>query len=286
MPSLRISGDETSRSKTCGYLILGLTFCGVLGIIFYQKKLRTALKVLRESSQFVSEHPRMILVSLGFTAAFQTVLCFTLLTLGLIVTQKSLVVPESGFYGSIDWDPAMRNQFLLLGFWFIWTWDLLNGLEAVLVSHVCQNWFAKSDRASAWDSFRVTFIYHFGSVVFGSFLSAILESTQLILNTLQEQLRIQGLTKHQQIFQNYLLRCLQCTVNVMQQILRMVNESSYILIAMKGENYITSATEAADIVYSQSSYYLISQGLSKLYSVLGRLLIAILAVLITSTQID
>lgn len=67
-------------------------------------------------------------------------------------------------------------------------------------------------------------------------------------------------------------------IDFMTTIMKFINENTYIVVAMKGENYTTSAKIVSEILMSKSSYFIFSQTLSNLFSILGRILIAFICI--------
>lgn len=88
---------------------------------------------------------------------------------------------------------------------------------------------------SLWRSFR----YHLGSLAFGSLLVAIIQMIRVILEYIDHKLK----GSENQVAK-FILKCLKCFFWCLEKCMKFLNKNAYILIAVYGKNFCTSAKNA------------------------------------------
>uniref|UniRef100_A0A4W3IKL6 Choline transporter-like protein n=1 Tax=Callorhinchus milii TaxID=7868 RepID=A0A4W3IKL6_CALMI len=88
-------------------------------------------------------------------------------------------------------------------------------------------------------SFGRTLRYHTGSLAFGSLILAIVQFIRIILEYLDNKLK----GAHNQ-FAKFVLCCMKCCFWCLERFIKFLNRNAYIMIAIYGKNFCTSAKEA------------------------------------------
>ncbi|XP_013392467.1 choline transporter-like protein 2 isoform X2 [Lingula anatina] len=89
--------------------------------------------------------------------------------------------------------------------------------------------------ASLWRSLR----YHLGSIAFGSLIIAIIQIIRVILEYVDNKLK----GSENQVAK-FFLKCLKCCFWCLEKFMKFLNKNAYILIAVYGKNFCTSAKNA------------------------------------------
>ncbi|NWI62722.1 CTL5 protein, partial [Todus mexicanus] len=90
-----------------------------------------------------------------------------------------------------------------------------------------------------FSSFGRAIRYHTGSLAFGALILAIVQLIRVILEYLDHKLK-----GTQNSFTRFLLCCLKCCFWCLEKFLKFINRNAYIMIAIYGKNFCTSAKEA------------------------------------------
>uniref|UniRef100_A0A8C3XUS6 Choline transporter-like protein n=1 Tax=Chelydra serpentina TaxID=8475 RepID=A0A8C3XUS6_CHESE len=90
-----------------------------------------------------------------------------------------------------------------------------------------------------FSSFGRAIRYHTGSLAFGSLILAIVQLIRIILEYLDHKLK-----GTQNSFTRFLLCCLKCCFWCLEKFIKFINRNAYIMIAIYGKNFCTSAKEA------------------------------------------
>ncbi|KAI0213012.1 Choline transporter-like protein 2 [Lamellibrachia satsuma] len=89
--------------------------------------------------------------------------------------------------------------------------------------------------SSLWRALR----YHLGSIAFGSLIIAIIQIIRVILEYIDHKLN-----KYDNAVVKFLLKCLKCCFWCLEKFMKFLNKNAYILIAVYGKNFCTSAKNA------------------------------------------
>eukprot|EP00057_Strongylocentrotus_purpuratus_P015284 XP_011669758.1 PREDICTED: choline transporter-like protein 2 [Strongylocentrotus purpuratus] len=89
-------------------------------------------------------------------------------------------------------------------------------------------------------SFYRSIRYHLGSIAFGSLIIAIIQIIRVLLEYVEQKLK--GKTDNAVV--KYIIKCLKCCFWCLEKIMKFLNKNAYILIAIYGKNFCTSAKNA------------------------------------------
>uniref|UniRef100_A0AAY4AXL5 Choline transporter-like protein n=1 Tax=Denticeps clupeoides TaxID=299321 RepID=A0AAY4AXL5_9TELE len=94
-----------------------------------------------------------------------------------------------------------------------------------------------------FSSFARALRYHVGSLAFGSLILAVVQVVRIVLEYLDQKLK-----GAQNAAARFLLCCLKCCFWCLERFIRFINRNAYIMIAIYGTNFCTSAREAFYLV--------------------------------------
>ncbi|KAJ7334501.1 hypothetical protein OS493_014823 [Desmophyllum pertusum] len=253
-------------------VILGIL---VLILLALYKRISIAIQVIKEGSRAISHIPFALffpvipwLLQLILFAWFVGVLVF-LVTAGdaefqvvsndtengVLCTQAikdaiSKVADSNKTCNFVDFannDHLFRMQVYHLFGWF-WIMNFIMALGMCALAGAFASyywaWDKKTDipKFAVTASFYRTLRYHTGSLAFGSLIIAIVQLIRAGLEYLDHKLR--GGPGEQSEITKYLIKCLKCCFWCLEKFLKFLNKNAYIMIAVHGKNFCTSAKNA------------------------------------------
>ena len=132
-----------------------------------------------------------------------------------------------GLYWGVAFAHALGEMILagVFALWY-WTWDKKN-VPCCALSRSIFN----------------TFVFHLGTVAFGSLIIAIIKMLRTILSYVEDKLKK---------YNNDLTRCLicmcKCCLWCLEKFMKFINRNAYIVCAIKGTNFCVSAKEAFSLL--------------------------------------
>ncbi|XP_078524684.1 choline transporter-like protein 5 isoform X2 [Lissotriton helveticus] len=120
-----------------------------------------------------------------------------------------------------------------------------------------------------FSSFGRAIRYHTGSLAFGSLILAIVQMIRIILEYLDHKLK----ASHN-AFARFLLCCLKCCFWCLEKFIKFINRNAYIMIAIYGKNFCTSAKDAFFLLMRNVVRVAILDQVTDFLLFLGKILVA------------
>ncbi|XP_029815591.1 choline transporter-like protein 5 [Manacus vitellinus] len=111
--------------------------------------------------------------------------------------------------------------------------------------------------------------YHTGSLAFGALILAIVQLIRVILEYLDHKLK-----GTQNSFTRFLLCCLKCCFWCLEKFLKFINRNAYIMIAIYGKNFCTSARDAFYLLMRNVVRVAVLDKVTDFLLFLGKILVA------------
>ncbi|PIK47953.1 putative choline transporter-like protein 2 [Apostichopus japonicus] len=141
--------------------------------------------------------------------------------------------------------PEYHNYMQFINvFCYLWVLNFIIGLNQVTLAGVFATYFWTVDKKDLpkfplLRSLIWTITYHTGSVAFGALIIAIVQLIRIFLEYIELQLK----GKKNKVAK-FILRCLKCIFWCLEKFLKFINKNAYIMIAIYGKNFCTSAQNA------------------------------------------
>uniref|UniRef100_A0A8C3UPL4 Choline transporter-like protein n=1 Tax=Catharus ustulatus TaxID=91951 RepID=A0A8C3UPL4_CATUS len=172
------------------------------------------------------------------------------------VSSELLTVPDAqclfAFYGG---ETAYHKYLIVLQFFnvfmFFWLANFVIALGQVTLAGAFASYywaFKKPDDMPAFPLFSAfgrALRYHTGSLAFGSLVLAIVQVIRVILEYLDHRLKAA-----ENKFAKFLLSCLKCCFWCLEKFIKFLNRNAYIMIAIYGTNFCTSARNSCPVHFS------------------------------------
>lgn len=114
----------------------------------------------------------------------------------------------------------------------------------------------------------ITVRYHLGSVAFGSLILTIVRVIRIVLEYIDEKLK-----KYDNEFTRCLMRCCKCCFWCLEKFLKFLNKNAYIMIAIYGKNFCSSAKEAFKLLMRNVVRVVVLDKVTDLLLFVGKLVI-------------
>ena len=115
-------------------------------------------------------------------------------------------------------------------------------------------------------------IYHVGSVAFGSLLIAICKIVRFLITYIDRKIKSATGNKCNGLI-IFLTCCCKCCLWCLEKFLKFLNRNAYIMVAIYGKNFCSSAKDAMQLMISNPLRALVLNGVTDFVLFLGRLLI-------------
>lgn len=177
------------------------------------------------------------------------------------------------FFYDYQYVPQIFNLFM-----FFWTEFFLIGLNQMILAGCFGIWYWSQSRSSCIlaTSIKDTFVYHLGSIAFGSLLIALVRIIRFIILYIEKRVKkaagsnscTRGLIK-------FITCCCSCCFWCLEKFLKFINRNAYIMVAIYGRNFCKSAFDALKLIASNPLRALVLDSVTTFILFLGSLLITV-----------
>ncbi|XP_038163203.1 choline transporter-like protein 2 isoform X2 [Cyprinodon tularosa] len=254
-------------------------FIIILLLIFLRKRIMIAIALIKEASRAVGHVMSAMFYPLLTFALLAVVIAYWAVTAVFLSTSNeqiykvfnnsecafsrdtcdpktfntsnvSVQCPDAeclfAFYGG----ETLYHRYLILFqfynvFLFFWCANFVTALGQVTLSGAFASYywaFKKPDDIPAYPIFSSlgrALRYHTGSLAFGSLILSLVQVIRVILEYLDHKLK-----GAQNKFAKFLLSCMKCCFWCLEKCIKFLNRNAYIMIAIYGKNFCTSARDA------------------------------------------
>lgn len=160
-------------------------------------------------------------------------------------------------------------------FGFYWSLNIVTGISQVTLAGCFASWYFARRKPkdipqyALWLGFRNVF-KHFGTIVFGAFIIALVQLLQTILNYVEKKTK-----RVQNGFIKCIIVCLKCCLWCMEKCLKYISQNAYIITAMYGHGFIKSACKAMKLIIMNAARAAAVTGVTNFVLLIGKLLISV-----------
>uniref|UniRef100_A0A8C0HRU7 Choline transporter-like protein n=1 Tax=Buteo japonicus TaxID=224669 RepID=A0A8C0HRU7_9AVES len=220
----------------------------ILLLIFLRKRILIAIALIKEASRAVGH----IMMSLLFPLCTFFLLCLCIAYWASTAVYPFLLLfpfPAPLLPRKECMSISYHKYLIVLQFFnvfmFFWLANFVIALGQVTLAGAFASYywaFKKPDDMPAFplfSSFGRALRYHTGSLAFGSLILAIVQVIRVTLEYLDHRLKAAD-----NKFAKFLLSCLKCCFWCLEKFIKFLNRNAYIMIAVYGTNFCTSARNA------------------------------------------
>ncbi|XP_006004880.1 choline transporter-like protein 5 isoform X2 [Latimeria chalumnae] len=282
----------------------------ILMLIFLRKRIRIAIALLKEGSKAIGHmmstlfYPIITFILIAICISYWAVTAVFLASSGEPV-YKVMAYQPTCIYANRTCDPDTFNTtdvtkkcpgaqctFTFYGgeslyhkyifilqicniFVFLWLVNFVIALGQCTLAGAFASYYwafrkpADIPACPLFSSFGRAIRYHTGSLAFGSLILAIVQIIRIILEYLDHKLK-----GAENKCAKFLLCCLKCCFWCLERFLKFLNRNAYIMIAIYGKNFCTSAREAFFLLMRNVVRVAVLDKVTDFLLFLGKLLIA------------
>lgn len=250
-------------------------------------RIRLAVAVCKCAGQFVARVCGIVLVPIWQTLFVIVLWVAAIIAIIYLASSATFVARQTDG----NWDvftsvSSYTDEKLIYLYYFIfgtlWTNALFQAMGIFVVASACTMWYYAHGPGQELDSpilrsYKMVFRYHLGSLAFGSFILAVVQFLQLVVEAFKKQAEAQGADKNKCF--EYVINCIRCCLACVERIVQFINKTAYIQIAIRGKNFCGAAFDGFDLVWSNAMRFAVVGGVGEILMFLGKMIISVLTAL-------
>lgn len=267
----------------------------VLFILCFGGRILLACGVIIEASKAMTAMPQLLLVPVLPAALTFGLFVYFLVGGFYIVSSGQLKIDGSGV-AQIVYDNNLKGALAYHFFGCVWTSVLLNHVGWAIIGLAVSQWYFARDKRDGLGSKPVltatgrVMWYHFGSVVFGSLVVAIVRYVRYMMNFLKRTVKASGDgSKCFSRLVDCVFCCVECCLRCFEKLLEFLSRNAYIMVAVEGGSFCASAKSAFGYLVTNVRGLAMVQAIGDLFLFFGKIFIAmasagICAIVLTQTR--
>ena len=269
-------GDTTN--KAFFWVFVALAAIWLIFILIMCNRIRLAVALTEVTSKYIHKTWCIVFVPFLFFIILVIWLVYWVILLVFLYTSGEFEKGQSKVFASFKMDEKLEY-----GFWFhiIMIFYITAIIEAysqfVYASSACI-WYFTSEKGTEKHpiakSFERGIRYHFGSLVFGATIIAIIRFLMFFVEYVKKKME-KSMGKTQGKCFKCILTCIQCCLGCCNKCMEYINKHAYIQIALKGDSFCTAAFEGFGLVIRNLGRFSMLALVGGIFSVVGTIFITV-----------
>ena len=288
--------EKEAESDTTDYaffwVFTALAAIWFLFILIMCNRIRLAIAITEVTSKYINKTCCIVFVPFLFFVILVIWLAYWIVLLVYLYTAGEFDKSSIKIFASFKMDEKLEY-----GFWYhiVMLFYITAVIEAysqfVYASSACIWYFTfekGTENHPIAKSFYRGFRYHFGSIVFGATIIAIIRFLMFFVEYVKKQMeKTTGKSKGKCF--KCIFCVIECCLGCCNKIMEFINKHAYIQIALKGDNFCTAAWEGFGLIIRNLGRFSVLALIGGMFSLIGTLFITVGSCIIgyfLITQVD
>jgi len=269
-------GDTTNNAFF--WVFTALAAAWLIFILIMCNRIRLAVALTQVTSKYINKTCCIVFVPFLFFVILIIWLAYWIILLVFLYTSGKFDKEGTKIFASFEMDEKLEY-----GFWFhiVMLFYITAIIEAysqfVYASSACI-WYFNFEKGTEnhpiAKSFYRGFRYHFGSLVFGATIIAIIRFIMFFIEVIKKKLE-KSVGKNQSKCFKCIFCCVQCCLGCCNKIMEFINKHAYIQIALKGDSFCTAAFEGFGLIIRNLGRFSMLALIGGIFSLIGTLFITV-----------
>ena len=250
------------------WLILTLVFCN---------KIRLAIALVEVTSKYIHKTWCIIFVPFLFFVIVVAWIALWLVLLVFLYTSGEFQ-SDSKIFASYKMDEKLEYGFWYHIFMIFYITAVIEAYSQFVYASSACIWYFNYEKGTEnhpiAKSFERGVRYHFGSLVFGATIVAIIRFLMFFVEYVKKQMeKSAGKTQGKCI--KCVFCCIECCLACCNKIMEFVNKHAYIQIALKGDSFCTAAWEGFGLIIRNLGRFSALAAISTVFTFIGTIFITV-----------
>ena len=269
-------GDTTNNAFF--WVFTALAAAWLIFILIMCNRIRLAVALTQVTSKYINKTCCIVFVPFLFFAILIIWLAYWIILLVFLYTSGKFDKNSSKIFASFEMDEKLEY-----GFWFhivmlFYITAIISAYSQFVYASSACIWYFNFEKGTEnhpiAKSFYRGFRYHFGSLVFGATIIAIIRFIMFFIEIIKKKLE-KSVGKNQSKCFKCVFCCIQCCLGCCNKIMEFINKHAYIQIALKGDSFCTAAFEGFGLIIRNLGRFSMLALIGGMFSLIGTLFITV-----------
>ena len=269
-------GDTTNNAFF--WVFTALAAVWLIFIFVMCNRIRLAVALTQVTSKYINKTCCIVFVPFLFFAILIIWLAYWIILLVFLYTSGKFEKGKAKVFASFEMDEKLEY-----GFWFhivmlFYITAIISAYSQFVYASSACIWYFNFEKGTEnhpiAKSFYRGFRYHFGSLVFGATIIAIIRFIMFFIEVIKKKLE-KSVGKNQSKCFKCIFCCIQCCLGCCNKIMEFINKHAYIQIALKGDSFCTAAFEGFGLIIRNLGRFSMLALIGGIFSLIGTLFITV-----------
>ena len=269
------NSDDSNLYLYLAYGVWGIEAVFLCCMICLCSQIDLATDIVEMTADYITDVMRVIFVPLISLTLLGAYLYWAIYSGAMFFSIGEIHHEKGDIWGSIKWPVYFEYIFYAWAFAFLWHIAYLNNLNMFLLTMIACVWYFDDDgklnypltKALSW-----AFIYHVGTIAWGSFLLAVIWSIQIVLAYIHKKYKEAEAIQNKAL--DWAMGCLQCCAQCFERLIKYISRHAYVECILKNVGFCKGSQLAFTAVTSNVLRFSILTGILHLTMIFGNIAIA------------
>ena len=274
--------EKAAESDTTDYaffwVFTALAAAWLIFILVMCNRIRLAIAITEVTSKYINKTCCIVFVPFLFFVVLVIWLAYWIVMLVFLYTAGEFDRDSIKIFASFKMDEKLEYGFWFHIFMLFYITAVIEAYSQFVYASSACIWYFTFEKGTEnhpiAKSFYRGFRYHFGSIVFGATIIAIIRFLMFFVEYVKKQMeKTTGKTKGK--CYKCIFCCIECCLACCNKIMEFINKHAYIQIALKGDSFCTAAWEGFGLIIRNLGRFTVLAVIGTVFTLIGTLFITV-----------
>jgi len=277
--------ERLDEDKNNLYILLVCTgIAGIALLIFtccacaMRKRIKAAIAIFKLAAKALFDMPTTFVIpAVTIIVDIAWIILWVYIIIYVATVSDAKANDDNHITYEYSQDTKVAAWYMVFG--LFWVLGIFAAMQQFVISSVTVLWYlqGQKDQGNLTKSIWRLFRYHFGSIAFGAFIVAVVQTLRAIVEYINSKTKE---AQEESCVTRMLIKCLQCCLACCESCVKMINKHAYVEIAIWGHGFCSSACRVLGLFASHGTYVAMVNGIAYLLCMMIKVLVMALTGLI------
>ena len=273
-----IQAESDTTDLAFFWTFTALAAAWLIFILIMCNRIRLAVALTEVTSKYIHKTWCIVFVPFLFFVILVIWLAYWIIMLVFLYTAGEFEKGSTKIFASFRMDEKLEYGFWFHIFMLFYITAIISAYSQFVYASTACIWYFNFEKGTEnhpiAKSFERGIRYHFGSLVFGATIIAIIRFLMVVVEYIKKKMEKTAGKSKGKCFQ-CVFCCIECCLGCCSKIMEYVNKHAYIQIALKGDSFCTAAWEGFGLVIRNLGRFSMLALVGGMFSIVGIIFITV-----------
>ena len=272
-------GDETKQIVFCVFFWVSvvLALIWILFVLIMCNRIRLSISLIQITAKYINSNCTILWIPFFFFIITIIWIAYWIILSVYLYSTGDFDQENSKVFASFKWKYEIKYFWWYHLFALFYVNAFISAFSQFIYASSASIWYFNQEKETEGHfiltSFKRAFIYHLGSIAFGSLIIAIVRFLMFFFEIFKKRMEKSVAKKTTGKCYKCIFCCVECCLRCIEKVLEYINKHAYIMISIKGDCFCVAAWEGFALTVRNLGRFSVFTLLGKLFSNIGTLFI-------------